>query len=208
MLERVVSIQQRLAREHPDVLAFQATLARAEISIGISRGYVGNLEGAMESFRQALALYERLTHRAPHHHRLPERPGPRPARHGWALAKMGRHAEAIPELRKACRSSSGSRREHPTVTSYQERLARSHSILGDTFLSMSNLSEALPELSRRERSMSDWREHPTVGPYQSAQALDHIYLAAALYRMAQATPSRGGSINGHSRSMRASPTRS
>ena len=53
LLEQALPVQERLARDHPDVAAFQNTLGHVQNLIGTLRFDLGRPAEAMESFRQS-----------------------------------------------------------------------------------------------------------------------------------------------------------
>ena len=117
-------------RDNPTVTAYESDLASSHQGIGALLRATGHPADALESYRRALAIQERLVRDNP---TVTEYPYELVLSHkaiGALLSATGHPAEALVSFRRALENQERLARENPTVIQYQSDLASSHQGIG------------------------------------------------------------------------------
>jgi serine/threonine-protein kinase len=172
-----VAIRERLAHDHPDVVAYRTDLAIAHNNLGNVLDETGRPAEALESYRASHAIWERLARDDP---ASPAYQGRLATCHnnlGALLYSTGRPAQALQSYGRALAIRQRLAHEHPGDTRYQADLATTHNNLGKMLSETGRSAEAM-ESSRKLIAIGERlaREHPDAAEFRQlwAVGLDNL----------------------------------
>lgn len=147
-----------LAREAAEDRALQNDLAQAYTKVGDVQGYpyrpnLGDLAGALESYRKALTITELLSRSDPKDDAATRLLAQNNERIGLVVGQMGQPNEAVDSLRKAQAIYERLSSAHPENLEARLDLATCNNSLGDSlghdsFLNLGNISAAMDNYRR------------------------------------------------------------
>ena len=149
----------------PRVTEFRRGLALAHHRIGLLQSRTGKPAAAMESYRRALAIEQKLADDNPTgtdfrnsvartYHDL-----------GEVQSKIGKPAEAVDSLRRALEIEQKLADENPTVTEFRHVLARTHNDLGTLQVQINQPAEALESFRSAPCSGKSWLRTTPPRPF-------------------------------------------
>ena len=169
-----------IAGDNPGVMRFQNELAECYHNIANVLNDTGHPQEAVESYRQAVAIRERLLHDNPTQTRLQSNLAGSHFSIGNLLSDAGRESEALASYRLAQEIQDRLVRDNPTVNEYQNSLGATCNNIGVVLKDTGHLAEAL-ESYRRALEIHERLAHNnlSVHSYQDS-------LAIALHNIAEA----------------------
>jgi tetratricopeptide (TPR) repeat protein len=137
-----LAIQQKLADANPADTQFQSDLADSHNCIGVVLTRMGKLEEALEPYRKALDIREKLADANPAT-QFQSDLAESYTNIGDVLGRMGKWKEALAPLRTASAIYQKLADANPAVTASQRLLGASHMGIGNVLLETGKLEEAL-----------------------------------------------------------------
>jgi serine/threonine protein kinase/Tfp pilus assembly protein PilF len=183
-LENTLQRWQTFAAERGESALARAVRAQGTDNVARLRAMLGLREQAVEGYREAIALREKLVvdfptvllHRRNLAHTLNNL--------GLVLLDLGRHAEAEAAHHRALALRDGLVAEFRAVPEYRTDLASSHNNLGLVSLSLGKLAEAEAAFQQAVHLKDELAtEFPAVPAYRADLAMSHGNLGICLWRL-------------------------
>ncbi len=195
LVQRALEYLSKLAKQARDDASLQRDVAEAYLKIGDVQGnpYVANLgdtEGAVKSYAQALALSESLTRRNANDADARRYLARSYKSLGEVLPVVGKPTEALANLRKASALMQGMVAADPGNQRLKSELASCYQVLGDLqgHSGVQNLGDAAGALASYNKALDLYRAQVTANP---SNREDHLGMAVVEMRVGDLEISRG-----------------